>query len=99
MPYAYHLNAIKRTNRLARFGRERDIQHRLSNVTEVTVSPKGLKSAVHTDQWNALTADLYIECTGFRSALLDATPGLKMKSFAKYLLCDRAVAMRIPYDV
>jgi tryptophan 7-halogenase len=98
-PYAYHLDAIKLANRLASFGRERGIQHRLCNVTEVTVSPDGLISAVHTDRGDALTADLYIDCTGFQSALLGGALGVKMKSFAQHLLCDRAVAMRIPYDV
>ncbi|MEQ9436822.1 tryptophan halogenase family protein [Hyphomonas sp.] len=98
-PYAYHLDAVKLANRLASFGRERGIQHRLCNVTDVTVSPEGLISAVNTDHGDALAADLYIDCTGFRSALLGGALGVKMRSFAKYLLCDRAVTMRIPYDV
>jgi tryptophan halogenase len=98
-PYAYHLDAIKLANRLANFGRERGIQHKLCNVTDVSVSPEGLISAVHTDQGDALVADLYIDCTGFRSELLGGALGVKTKSFAKHLLCDRAVTMRIPYDV
>ncbi|KCZ92331.1 tryptophan halogenase family protein [Hyphomonas johnsonii] len=98
-PYAYHLDAIKLANRLASFGRERGIQHKLCKVTDVKVSPEGLISAVHTDQGEALTADLYVDCTGFRAALLGGGLGVKMKSFAKHLLCNRAVTMRIPYEV
>lgn len=98
-PYAYHLDAIKLANRLAAFGRERGIAHMLANVTDVAVSPEGLIESVQTDRGETLTADLYIDCTGFRSALLGGALGVKMKSFAKYLLCDRAVTMRIPYDV
>ena len=98
-PYAYHLDAIKLANRLAAFGSERGIVHTLANVTDVTVSSEGLIESVQTDRGDTLTADLYVDCTGFRSALLGGALGVKMKSFAKYLLCDRAVTMRIPYDV
>mgnify|MGYP003649274691 CR=1 FL=1 len=98
-PYAYHLDAIKLANRLAAFGSERGIVHTLANVTDVTVSSEGLIESVQTDRGDSLTADLYVDCTGFRSALLGGALGVKMKSFAKYLLCDRAVTMRIPYDV
>ena len=97
--YAYHLDAIKLANRLAAFGSERGIVHTLANVTDVTVSSEGLIESVQTDRGDPLTADLYVDCTGFRSALLGGALGVKMKSFAKYLLCDRAVTMRIPYDV
>jgi tryptophan 7-halogenase len=98
-PYAYHLDAIKLANRLAAFGSERGIVHTLANVTDVTVSSEGLIESVQTDRGDTLTADLYVDCTGFRSTLLGGALGVKMKSFAKYLLCDRAVTMRIPYDV
>lgn len=98
-PYAYHLDAIKLAGRLSEFGRERGIAHKLCNITRVNVSPEGLISSLMTDQGEELTADLYVDCTGFRSALLGQALGVKSHSFAKYLLCDRAVTMRVPYDV
>ena len=98
-PYAYHLDAIKLAHRLSEFGRERGIEHKLCNITDVDVSPEGLISAVHTDRGETLSADLYVDCTGFRSALLGGALGVKTTSCAKHLLCDRAVTMRVPYDV
>ena len=98
-PYAYHLDAIKLAGRLSAFGRERGIAHKLCNVTKVNVSPEGLISSLTTDRDEELTADLYIDCTGFRSALLGQALGVKSRSFARHLLCDRAVTMRVPYDV
>jgi tryptophan halogenase len=68
-PYAYHLDAIKLAKRLSEFGQARGIRHKLANITDVKVSPEGLISSVETDQGETLTADLYVDCTGFRSAL------------------------------
>jgi tryptophan halogenase len=68
-PYAYHLDAIKLAKRLSEFGQARGIHHKLANITDVKVSPEGLISSVETDQGETLTADLYVDCTGFRSAL------------------------------
>ena len=98
-PYAYHLDAIRLAGRLAEFGRARGIRHKLANVTGTDVSPEGLIRSVSTDRDETLTADLFVDCTGFRSALLGQALGVKTRSYARYLLCDRAVTMRVPYEV
>ena len=98
-PYAYHLDAIKLASRLSEFGRGYGILHKLANVRDVEVSPEGLISGVTTDQDETLSADLYIDCTGFRSVLMGGTLGVKANTYSDYLLCDRAVTMRVPYDV
>jgi tryptophan halogenase len=98
-PYAYHLDAIKLAKRLSEFGQARGIRHKLANITDVKVSPEEQISSLETDQGETLTADLYVDCTGFRSALLGKALDVPMKSYAKYLLCDRAVTMRVPYEV
>jgi tryptophan halogenase len=98
-PYAYHLDAIKLAARLSTFGRERGIEHRLANIARVNVSPEGLIGSVETDQGEILTADLFVDCTGFRSVLLGDALEVPLQSYAKYLLCDRAVTMRVPYEV
>ncbi|MEZ5986277.1 MAG: tryptophan halogenase family protein [Hyphomonas sp.] len=98
-PYAYHLDAVKLAKRLSSFGQERGIRHKLANITEVKRSEDGLISSVMTDTGETLSADLYVDCTGFRSALLGQAMDVPMKSYCKHLLCDRAVTMRVPYDV
>ncbi|WP_370171519.1 MULTISPECIES: tryptophan halogenase family protein [Hyphomonas] len=98
-PYAYHLDAIKLAARLSGFGQANGIEHRLGNVVDVRVSPEGLIAGVKTDRGDDLTADLYIDCTGFRSVLLGGALDVPVRSFEKHLLCDRAVTMRVPYDV
>ena len=98
-PYAYHLDAIKLAARLSSFGQENGIQHRSGNVIDVAVSSEGLVTGVKTDRGDTLTADLYVDCSGFRSVLLGGALGVPVRSFEKHLLCDRAVTMRVPYDV
>lgn len=44
-----------------------------------------------------LSADLYIDCTGFKSLLLEEEMGSKFISFNDILLNDTALAARIPY--
>ncbi|MAK59644.1 MAG: tryptophan halogenase [Ponticaulis sp.] len=98
-PYAYHLDAIKMALRLAEFGRSKGILHKRANITEANVSPEGLIESVETDQGETLSADLFVDCTGFRSVLMGGALGVGVKDYSKYLLCDRAVTMRVPYEV
>lgn len=43
------------------------------------------------------TADLFIDCTGFRSSILEEQMGSEFISYNDYLLNDRAVSASIPY--
>jgi len=45
-----------------------------------------------------LRADLFIDCTGFKSMLLEGWMGSEFRSFDKYLANDSAWACRIPYE-
>ncbi|VAW01520.1 Tryptophan halogenase, partial [hydrothermal vent metagenome] len=98
-PYAYHLDAIKLAGMLAEHGRQTGIAHMLANVTDVEVDERGHIAAVRTDTDETCTADLYIDCTGFRSILHKQKLGVKQRDFSQYLLCDRAATMRVPYDI
>ncbi|MAT34227.1 MAG: tryptophan halogenase [Ponticaulis sp.] len=98
-PYAYHLDAIKMAVRLAEFGRENGIVHHLANVRHVHISAGGQIEDIETDTEETLNAELYVDCTGFRSVLLGGALNVPVKDYGKYLLCDRAVTMRVPYDL
>lgn len=41
--------------------------------------------------------DLYIDCSGFKGALIEAVMGEKFVSFEDSLFCDKAIAAPIPY--
>lgn len=46
---------------------------------------------------NTLNSDLWIDCTGFKSILLEGWMGSEFKPFDKYLANDMAWACRLPY--
>lgn len=98
-PYAYHLDAIKMAHRLADFGKERGIQHKLAQINKVNVSSEGMIKSVETDRGETIEADLFVDCSGFRSLLLGEALGVEKRYFSDKLLCDKAVTMRVPYDV
>ena len=49
--------------------------------------------------WNQqkFSADLYIDCTGFKGALIETVMNEPFISFENSLFCDRAIAAPIPY--
>jgi tryptophan 7-halogenase len=98
-PYAYHLDAIKLAHYLAGYGQKHGITHHLANVTDITLDEHGHISQINTDTGEVHTADLYIDCTGFRSMLHRQKLGVKTLDYSDYLLCDRAVTMRVPHTL
>lgn len=57
----------------------------------------GSIKSLRTKDHGVLTADLYIDCTGFRSLLLEQQMNVPFESFHDTLLNDSAVATVIPY--
>jgi Tryptophan halogenase len=71
--------------------------HILDDVTGYEKSEDGDISVIHTAQSGDLVADLYIDCTGFKSLLLEQAMGVPFISFGDTLFNDRAIATVIPY--
>jgi flavin-dependent dehydrogenase len=53
---------------------------------------------VVTKNNGSIKADLFIDCTGFKSLLLEETMGAEFESFGDTLMNDSALATRIPYE-
>ena len=98
MPYAYHMDAEKFADYLCRLATSRGVGHYQDRVTDIRVGETGHIEAVHTEGGLELKADLFIDCTGFASLLIEKTLGSSLVDYSPWLLCDRAVAMRVPYD-
>ena len=73
------------------------MRHIIDNVTDVVQRNDGSIEKIGTDSNGYLAADLFIDCTGFKSLLLDQTLKVPFISFNNTLLNDRAVATVIPY--
>jgi tryptophan 6-halogenase len=97
-PFAYHFDAAL----LARFMRDyaaaRGVRQLLDNVDDVVLAEDGSIAAVQTHRHGALAGDLFVDCTGFRGLLIHQALGEPFVPFGGELLCDRAVALRVPLD-
>lgn len=71
--------------------------HIVDTVAKVNLGEDGGISNITTEKSGNITADLFIDCTGFKSLLLEQTLGTPFISFHDTLLNDRAVATVIPY--
>ena len=94
---AYHMDAALFGNYLRdQVCIPNGLDHILATVTKINQDENGDISSVTTDKGD-LTADLYIDCTGFKSLLLDETLKVPFVSFHDTLHNDRAIATCIPY--
>lgn len=67
-----------------------------TSVTEVKQDMHGITKLVGDDGVN-YSADLYLDCTGFRSVLIGDALKVQFQSYTDWLPCDRAVAMPTEY--
>lgn len=95
--YAFHFDAVA----LAALLRDRavasGVTHLDGRVDDVTVGEDGAIAGVVTDRHGTLTADLYIDCTGFRAELIGKALGMPYRSCRNVLFCDSALAVQVPY--
>ncbi|WP_246128513.1 tryptophan halogenase family protein [Pleionea sediminis] len=98
LTYAYHMNAQKFADYLRDISVPRGVKHILANMTGVSLTDSGAIKSVSTDTGEELTADLFIDCTGFRAKLIEEQLNVGFEDCSKWLLCDRAVTMHVPYD-
>ena len=97
MNYAYHFDAGRFAKLLAEHGRSLGVRHVLGTVERVALDGEGAIASVHTREHGALTADLYIDCTGFKAALIGEALGSPFRKVDDVLFVDRALAMQVPY--
>ncbi|MBX2857780.1 MAG: tryptophan 7-halogenase [Cellvibrionaceae bacterium] len=100
LAYAYHLNAEKFADLLRSKGLGQGIVHRYAEVQGLERnSDSGDIRAVLTDAGERLSADLFIDCSGLRGLLIDEALQVPHVDYSPWLLCDRAVTLRVPFSV
>ncbi|HEX7082271.1 MAG TPA: tryptophan halogenase family protein [Gammaproteobacteria bacterium] len=97
--YAFHLNAQKFADYLRDVATKRGVTHVLDDVTDVELKEDGSIAAVRTKQGKRLSADLFIDCTGFASLLIGKALNVRWVDFSQWLLCNRALVMRVPHEL
>ena len=100
--YAYHLDAGAFANILKKHCiDELGVHHLIGTVKDVELDDKGhigtLKLQGDEGPFD-LSADLFVDCTGFRSLLLGKALGVPFVSNEKYLFNNKALAVHVPYE-
>lgn len=95
-PYAYHFDANLLADFLQEVAIARGVEHIYADVRNVSLGSRGEIATLLLADGRTLTADLFLDCTGFRGLLINGALGEPFIPFSNSLLCDRAVAMRIP---
>lgn len=94
---AYHFDATKFGAWLRdRYAVPRGVNHIQAEVTEVFTDENGV-SGLQLDNGTKLSANLYVDCTGWKSLLLAGALKEPFDSYADMLPNNRAWATRIPY--
>lgn len=96
--YAYHFDAAKLAQVLAARAVELGVRHLKGNLTEVILDEAGAIAHIVSPEHGDLSADLYVDCTGFRAEMIGKALKSPFKSVRDVLFADRAVACHTPYD-
>jgi flavin-dependent dehydrogenase len=97
VPYAYHLDARKLGQLLRTTATERGVDRVLGTVVSVDQDEDGSIAALHLKDGREIEGDLFIDCSGFRSLLIERVLASPFESFSDRLLCDRALACQVPF--
>lgn len=96
--YAYHFDSIKLSQVLSERAKALGVTHITGQLREVALDETGAIDHIVTEDGQTLKADLYIDCTGFRSELIGQAMKSPFKSARKYLFTNKAITCKIPYD-
>jgi tryptophan 7-halogenase len=92
--YAYHFDANLYCLYLRGLAEQRGAMRKEGKVLEVIQDPEtGDIQSLVLESGETISGDLFIDCSGFRSLLLDKTLGVGWEDWSKWLPCDRAFAV------
>lgn len=94
--YGYHFDAGLLGKFLHRKAVERGVRYHACHVTHASLDAGGDIAAVHTREGETIAADLFVDCSGFASLLIDQALHTPFHSYGKLLPNDAAIAMPTP---
>jgi tryptophan halogenase len=97
--YAWHFDAALVADFLRRFAMEKQgVIHVEDTLTDVERDARGFITALRTEGSRRLEGDLFIDCSGFRSLLMNGVMEEPFLDMSDHLLCDSAVATSVSHD-
>ena len=94
LSYAYHLNATAYAGLLREQAEKDGVTRVEGKIVEVRQAESGDISEVILESGQAVKGDLFIDCSGFVSLLMDKTLGTEFEDWTHWLPCDRAIAVQ-----
>lgn len=94
--YGYHFDAHLVGEFLKELGKSRGVTHVAAKVGAINRAPGGDIASLSTDDGRTIEGDFFVDCSGFRGALLQGTLGVPFLSFAENLFNDSAVVLPTP---
>jgi tryptophan halogenase len=73
------------------------VVHVPAHIQQVMLGEDGYVAGLKLDNGDVLEADLYIDCTGFRSLLLEQAMGVEFESYSSHLPNNHAWVTHVPY--
>src|SRR5210317_1965089 len=94
LSYAYHLDATSYAKYLRQLAEKDGVTRIEGKVVAVNQAESGDISDVVLESGQVVTGDLFIDCSGFASLLMDKTLGTEFEDWTHWLPCDRAMAVQ-----
>ena len=96
--YGYHFDAGLLGQFLGELAISRGVTHVQTRVADVELAEDGNITALLSEDGARIEADMFIDCTGFRSLLMRKALGVKFRSFKSNLFNDSAVVLPTPAE-
>jgi tryptophan halogenase len=102
LSFAYHLDNQRLVAYLKRAALDRGVHHVDAGIADAPLRPDTPAgepeiACLRTDDGRDLAFDLYVDCSGFRSVLLEKALGASFHSYASSLFTDTAIAFEAPH--
>jgi tryptophan halogenase len=96
--YGYHVDAGLFAAYLKRKAIAAGVRHVVDKVVDVVLTEQGFIDYLITTQHGVLNGEFFVDCSGFRSLLINRTLQEAFIPFKETLFCNRAIAINLPAD-
>ena len=94
--YGYHFDSHLLGAFLQQHAIGLSVEHVQANVESIKQHPNGDIAELHCKEGMVINGDLFVDCSGFSSALMQKTLGVKFNSYKDNLFNDSAVVVPTP---
>ena len=94
LSYAYHIDATSYAGLLRQQAEQDGVTRVEGKIVEVNQTEAGDISDVVLESGQVVKGNLFIDCSGFASLLMDKTLGTEFEDWTHWLPCDRAIAVQ-----